>query len=79
MRSSTGRSEVSGLGLERSVLSRGRGIDFVVGQHRVRVELLADLVDQLEARKLQQPNGLLQLRRHDQLLGQLDLPLDFHR
>jgi hypothetical protein len=34
-------------------------IDLFVGQDRVGVELLTDLVDELEARQLQQTNGLL--------------------
>ena len=78
MRSSTGL-----LGVERArarpigVVARPR-VDLVVGQDRVGVELLPNLVDELEARKLQKPNRLLQLRRHHQLLAQLDLLLDFH-
>ena len=56
----------------------GAGVDFVIGQDRIGVELLANLVDELEARKLQEANRLLQLRRHDQLLAQLELLLDFH-
>ena len=52
--------------------------DFVIGQDRIGVELLADFVDELEPGQLQEPNGLLQLRRHDQLLAELDLLLDFH-
>ena len=42
----------------------------LVGQHRVVIQLAPDLFDQLEARKLQQADGLLQLGRHHQLLGQ---------
>ena len=54
------------------------GVDFVVGQDGVCVELFPNLVDELEPRELQKPDGLLQLRRHDQLLAQLDLLLNFH-
>ena len=35
-------------------------------EHRVRIHLLADLVDELHARELEELDGLLELRRHDQ-------------
>ncbi len=57
----------------------GARVDFLVGEHGVRIELLADLVDQLEPRELEQADGLLQLGRHHQLLAQLELLLDLHR
>jgi hypothetical protein len=56
----------------------GARVDLVVGQDRVGVELLADLVDQLQARELQQADGLLQLRRHHELLAHPELLLDLH-
>ena len=49
------------------------------GEDRVVIELLADFVLELEARELQQPNRLLQLGGHHQLLGQAELLLEFHR
>ena len=65
--------------LDRLAVGAGARVDLVVGQDRVGVELLADLVDELEARKLQQADRLLQLRRHHELLAELELLLDLHR
>ena len=56
----------------------GPRIDLLVGEHRVGIELLADLVDELEARELEQADRLLQLRRHDELLTELELLLYLH-
>ena len=63
----------------RVAVGTGARVDLLVGQDGVGVELLADLVDQLEARELQQANRLLQLRRHHELLTELELLLDLHR
>ena len=60
------------------IVAGAASLDVLVGQHRVVVELLPDLVDQLQPGELQQFDGLLQLRRHHQLLGQAELLLDFH-
>ena len=62
-----------------SPFAAGPGVDLLVGEDRVGVELLADLVDELEARELEQADRLLQLRRHHELLTELELLLDFHR
>ncbi len=53
-------------------------VDLLVGQHWIGIELLADLVDELEARELEQADRLLQLRRHDELLTELELLLYLH-
>jgi hypothetical protein len=45
-------------------------LGLVVLQDRVVVELLANLVDELQSRQLQQTYRLLQLGSHHQLLGQ---------
>ena len=45
-------------------------------EHRVLLELLLDQVDQLHARQLQQLDRLLELRRHHQLLRELQLLLE---
>ena len=42
-------------------------------EHDVRLEQLADVRLQLDRRQLQQPDRLLQLRGHGQLLTQLQL------
>ncbi len=62
-----------------SAVAAGPGVDLLVGQHRVGVELLADLVDELQARELQEADRLLQLRRHHELLTEPELLLDLHR
>ena len=69
------RRLVDGLAVLGVAVRPGPRIDLLVGQHRVGVELLADLVDELEARELEQADGLLQLRRHDELLAELELLL----
>ena len=46
-------------------------VDLFVCEHGVGVELLADFVDELEPRELEKADGLLQLRRHDELLAEL--------
>ncbi len=56
----------------------GAGIDLVVGEDRIRVELFSNLVNELQSGELQQPNGLLQLGRHDELLTEFELLLYFH-
>jgi len=79
MRSSRGRSDPRGLGLDRvRCCRRGTRIRFVVRENRVRVELFANLRRSVRGAKAAQPGCLLQLRRHDELLAQLDLlVLDF--
>jgi hypothetical protein len=42
-------------------------------EHRILLELLLDRGEEFETRELQQLDGLLQLRRHHQLLGQPEL------
>src|SRR5690606_34839793 len=54
-------------------------LTILLHQNWISVQLLANLIHQLQARELQQPDGLLQLRRHDQLLGQLELLFEFHQ
>src|SRR5690606_31934272 len=49
-----------------------------VRQHRVVVELLANLLDELQPGELQKANGLLQLRGHHELLREPELLLDLH-
>ena len=53
----------------------GRRIQgLVVGlEHYIGFECLADMRLQVERRQLQEPNGLLQLRRHGQLLADAKL------
>jgi hypothetical protein len=63
----------TGLGLRRAT------VPLLVGEDRVRVELFANLVDELEARKLQEADRLLQLGGHHQLLTESELLLDLHR
>ena len=48
-------------------------------EHRVLEQLLAHRLDQLHARHLQQADRLLQLRRHHQLLGELELLLELQK
>ena len=68
-----------GLGhLRVAVRGAGARVDLFVGEDRVPVELLPNLVDQLESRELEQANRLLQLRRHHELLTELELLLDLH-
>ena len=57
----------------------GAGVDLLVRQDGIAIQLLADLVNELQARELQEANGLLQLRRHHELLTELELLLDLHR
>ena len=66
------------LGRGLAAFTRAGTLGLVVGEDRIVVELLPDLVDELEPGQLQQANRLLQLRRHDQLLRQAELLLDFH-
>jgi hypothetical protein len=53
-------------------------IGVFLGEDGIVVELLADLVLQFESGQLKQPNRLLELGCHHQLLGQAELLLQFH-
>ena len=66
--SSAGRKWLlGGIGLVFTCV--GAGVDIVIREHRIAVELLADLVDKLHAGELQKPYRLLQLRSHYKLLA----------
>ena len=56
-----------------------RGVVLVQFQHEIGVERILDLGVQLDGGKLQQPDGLLEPRRHRQLLAQPELQGLFHR
>ena len=49
--------------------ARGRGIAVVTLQKRIALQLLLAIFGQFDIRQLQQLDGLLQLRRHDQRLA----------
>ena len=49
--------------------ARGRGIPVVTLQKRIALQLLLTIFGQFDVRQLQQLDGLLQLRRHDQRLA----------
>ncbi len=63
----------------RQRLERGGGLAFLLElQQHVALERLLDLRQQLGRGQLQQPDGLLQLRRHRQLLADPELQGRFH-
>ena len=61
-----------GLGGRQLLVGAALGV-LVLLEHDVGFEQLADVRLQLDGRQLQQPDGLLQLRRHRQLLAELEL------
>ena len=76
---------IRGRGLDRGKLAvlavgvgTGPGVDFLVGEDGVGIEFLANLVDELEPRQLQEPDRLLQLGRHHQLLTEFELLFYLH-
>ena len=76
------RGALGGLGAARSAVSTASKVPvpsaLVHGlEHHVRLEQLADVGLQLEGGQLQEPDRLLQLRGHGQLLTQLQLQRRF--
>ena len=69
----------SRLGARRRLSRRPGRLEVLVGlEHHVGLERLQHLRLQLERRQLQQPDGLLQLRRHRQLLAEPELQAGLH-
>ena len=61
-----------GFGAREGLVSAALGV-LILLEHDVRLEQFADMRLQLDGRQLQQADGLLQLRRHRQLLSELEL------